>query len=477
MGVEIERKFCLDSSQLLQRLLEEGLRPVHKSLQQVYTHISPTKTIRYRYDGNKVIKTQKKGSGLVREELEEEVLEEDFYDAIQKAIGSVIEKERYTFNLQGFEACIDCFGRDLDGLVFLEVEFPSEEQARTFHLPPFIKALEVTNDPFYTNAMLALYGMPKEKQIAEEFFKKIEQNKFHIKEIGAHMDSYGAFRTIFYQFYSLIEHYRQAYLLTRENEALHQFRVNLRKTRSLLQIVPKLFDEAISLRFMDGFKQLASQTNTKRDLDVFEAYLTNEPARVHLCPHIDQGKAHEDETLTILLNDKETTSFLSEWKMVLEDEEGFFGGENASLPFKALAALSIGNQLEALGAKLKRLNESSALSRFHKIRIEFKRLRYLLEVSEHLFASKPLSKAVKKAKTMQELFGTLQDRDIQSTVLRSFEEEPSLGEDVEAVAAVEALLVQISHEIYGLRTQILCHKRKLLKRLKRCIPVLEPYKF
>jgi CHAD domain-containing protein/CYTH domain-containing protein len=477
MGLEIERKFCLESTQLLHRLLDEGLKPSHKHLRQVYTHVSPQETKRYRHDGQKVIKTHKKGSGLVREEIEEEVLEDEFYKALQNPVGNIIEKERYTFKLQGYEACIDCFGGTLDGLVFLEVEFPQEESAQTFHLPPFIRAQEVTNDPFYTNAMLALYGLPQSTQNAASLFAQIEQGGFNIQNIGAHMVAYDGFRVIFYHFYRLIEKYREAYLKTKENEALHQFRVNLRKTRSLLQTVHGLFDDAISKRFIDGLKQLASQTNTKRDLDVFEEYLTYESAKVHLCPHINQSKSNEDDALSILLASPETIAFLSEWKMVLEDEEGFFGGKNASIPFKALGALSLKRQFEALSTRIKRLNESASLSRFHKVRIEFKRLRYLLEVCEHLFSSKPLTKAVKKAKIMQELFGTLQDRDIQSSVLKSFESEPTIGEDLEAVAAIEALLVQISHEIYGLRTQILCNKRKLLKRFKKCIPVLEPYQF
>lgn len=476
MGIEIERKFCLDSSQLLHRLLEEGLRPTQKELQQVYTHISPTQTKRYRYDGSKVIKTIKKGSGLVREEIEEEVDWKDFQEATQNSVGNIIEKKRYSFNIQGYEACVDCFSGTLDGLVFLEVEFPNEEDARLFQLPPFIKATEVTNDPFYTNAMLALYGLPKPKKSVQTLFLSIENREFSIEDIDAHMDSYSAFRVIFYQFYEFIEHYRRLFLETKDNEALHQFRVNLRKTRSLLQIVPKLFDESISKRFIDGFKELASKTNTKRDLDVFEAYLSSSVAKFYLHSHVNQSKTNEDEALIPLLEDNKTISFLSEWKMVLEDGEGFFEGENASLPFKALAAMSIAGQLDALGAKLKRLNESAPLTRFHKIRIEFKRLRYILEVSEHLFESKPLSKAVKRAKKMQELFGTLQDRDIQSAVLYSFEKEPILGEDVEAVAAIEELLAQVGHEIYGLRTQILCSKRKLLKRLKKCTPILEPYK-
>ena len=477
MGLEIERKFCLESSQLLHRLLDEGLKPSHKKLRQVYTHISPDETKRYRHDGEKFIKTHKKGSGLIREEIEEEVLEEEFYLALQKPVGNVIDKERYTFNLQGYEACIDCFNGSLEGLVFLEVEFPDEEKAHTFNLPPFIKAKEVTNDSFFTNAMLALYGLPEPKQSTQELFAQIEKNQFSIKNIGAHMKALDAFRVVFYQFYTLVEIHRQRYLETKNNEELHQFRVNLRKSRSLLQIVHGLFDDAISKRFIDGFKQLASQTNTKRDLDVFEEYLANENARVHLRPFITQSKESEDDTLTELLASFETTSFLAEWKMVLEDEEGFFAGKNASMPFKALGALSLKGEIEALSKKIKRLHEAAPLSRFHKVRIEFKRLRYLLEVCEHLFISNPLSKAVKKAKIMQELFGTLQDRDIQRDVLQSFETEPSISEDIEAVASIEALLVQINYEIYELKTQILCKKRKLLKSFKKCMPVLEPYYF
>jgi CHAD domain-containing protein/CYTH domain-containing protein len=476
MGFEIERKFRLDSSQILQRLMQEGLQLTCKELEQIYTKISPDKTVRFRYDGDKIVKTIKKGTGLVRQEDEEEVFEEEYKKARKRALGVSIKKKRYSFNLQNFKACIDCFEDSLEGLVFLEVEFPTESEANAFKLPPAFEAVEVTDDPFYSNAMLALYGWPKEPKSVKVLFEAIEQDQFQIEDINAHMSAYDAFRTLFYWFYTNIKRHKQLYLQTQDNEALHQFRVNLRKTRSLLQVVPNLLDPAITKRFIDGFKQLASKTNTKRDLDVFKEYLEANPARIHLDFHISKNRAHEDEVLTSLLTSKATDSFFNEWQMVIEDWEGFFQGHNASLPFKALAAMAILIEIEALIAKLKRLNEASALKRFHKIRIEFKRLRYLLEISEHLFATKALKKAIKKAKVMQELFGTLQDRDIQRSVLRDFEDEPILSEDVEAVAAIEELLVQINNEIYGLKTEILCKKKKLIKRLKKCIGILEPYK-
>jgi CHAD domain-containing protein/CYTH domain-containing protein len=475
MGLEIERKFRLDSTQLLTRLLDEGLRAKEKRLCQVYTHIAPTEQERIRFDGDRYIKTQKRGQGIAREETESEVSKETFEAAKEHALGVPIEKQRFYFKMQSFEACIDVFKGALKGLVVLEVEFDTLEAANAFALPPTLQAQEITEDERYKNHALALYGLPLSHCTLSALFEAASACKLDVAQIDGTLPAYAAFRVIFYDLYAKIERHKHGYLETKENEHLHQFRVHIRKTRSLLQSLSGLLDEGIAKRFIDGFKTIATQTNTKRDLDVFHEFLQTIDASGAIALHVEAARSGEDDKISIALRENFYEGFLLEWKMVLEDEEGFFKGPHATLSFKEMGARALKARIHALGKKLTKLDEAQPLEKFHKVRIEFKRLRYLLEYLAPHFAAKPLKKAAKKAKAMQEVFGVLQDRDVQSQVLEAIQSHAPLCEDVEVVAATEALQALLRHEIYALRLQILRKKKHLVKHLRACQPLLEPY--
>jgi len=56
---------------------------------------------------------------------------------------------------------LDVFGGSLDGLIMAEVEFRSAEELAAFE-PPDWFGRDVTDDNRYTNAALALSGLPTE---------------------------------------------------------------------------------------------------------------------------------------------------------------------------------------------------------------------------------------------------------------------------------------------------------------------------
>ncbi|NLC28743.1 MAG: CHAD domain-containing protein, partial [Campylobacteraceae bacterium] len=466
MSIEIERRFRLDSQELLHRLQEEGLRLDYTYLRQVYTLIEPELTERYRNSGKKITKTIKKGSGLTRQEHEEEASEETFKIACSNALGKMIQKERYSFKLQGFEACIDCFEGFLDGLFILEVEFPDVNSANNFTLPHFVKAKEITSKGAFTNAMLALYGVPLECLEPKELFQMAEKKEFTLQLISAHMPSYDAFRAIFYNLLLKIRDHRNIYLSSSDEESLHQFRINLRKTRSLLQTVDGLFDFKIAKHFIDGFSEVAKSSNLKRDLDVFELFLKTIDIDGVLDYEIRDRKEQEDEKIKEFLKSKKVENFLNEWQVVIEDDEGFFESSSAKLPFKLLGALSMKRQILTLSKKLKSLQEFTPTKKFHQVRIEFKRLRYLLEEFELLFIEDDFSKILERVKKMQKIFGKLQDKSTQKELLKVCENSEAISQNVESISFIEELLVEVKYDIYKSRKSILHKKGKAIKALK-----------
>jgi len=151
---EIERKFLLNRDEVMKAISLTPSNQLRKlDIEQFYIQIEPFE-IRFRRTKEKdkeiFYKTIKKGSGLSREEIEQEV---SFVDYENNIIGSslIIRKTRYIFN----NLEVDLYP---NGLAIMEKEYSSEEEANNDKLNyKFIKK-EVTGNKYYSNASIAQRG-------------------------------------------------------------------------------------------------------------------------------------------------------------------------------------------------------------------------------------------------------------------------------------------------------------------------------
>lgn len=99
----------------------------------------------------------KRGSGLVRKELEAEITDPGMGRLLLAlAEGRVVEKTRY--NIGRWE--VDQFHGALEGLWLAEVELENEDE-RTPPCPAIVRIkFEATGDRRYTNQHLAVHGIP-----------------------------------------------------------------------------------------------------------------------------------------------------------------------------------------------------------------------------------------------------------------------------------------------------------------------------
>ncbi len=131
-------------------------------LVQGYLVIEKGVELRLRREGSKYFATRKRGNGVVREEKQVPINESAFTLLTAGFTeGQLVQKWRFYYQLNGFMLEFDLFEGHLQGLVTLEVEFKSVEEASTFSLPVWIiGAVEVTGDSKYANKNLALHGLP-----------------------------------------------------------------------------------------------------------------------------------------------------------------------------------------------------------------------------------------------------------------------------------------------------------------------------
>lgn len=150
--MEIERKFAPETLPA-----ELGSYP-HKLLTQGYLNTEPV--VRIRREDSEYYLTYKGAGLMAREEYNLPLNEEAFRHLLPKCDGRIIEKTRYLLPVPGrkdLTAELDVFSGALAGLVILEVEFQSEDDAVRFE-PPAWYGKDVTSDPQYHNSVLSRGG-------------------------------------------------------------------------------------------------------------------------------------------------------------------------------------------------------------------------------------------------------------------------------------------------------------------------------
>jgi len=466
VGLEIERKFLLKNSQILDFLKDAGVVFKHLEISQFYTKITQNEEIRFRSEEDKFIKTIKVGKDLIREENEEFCEKAEFKKALKNRIGRVITKDRYIFRLNNNPCNIDVFKDGLNGLCTFEIEFSDENEAVYFKLPPFLEQFcqaDVTCDKRYKNKFLAIHANENE-QIDYKRAYNVFKNKEISPNFTANLKSGEALRALFLSIYKEIKRLKSDYLQDHDEEILHSLRVNLRKIRSLLKIFNGVFDEKVTLFFGENFKILANSTNKKRDLDIFLGFLSEQKHANELIYFVQKALNLEYENVKSYLSDEENYAFLKEWEIFLNEGE-FYRSKLFDVSLSRLGSFKLRTLLVLAQKRLKSLDQDCPNESFHKIRIELKKVRYTYEFLSEIFYFDGLKKYEERLKDMQEIFGSLQDYDVWLGILERLPE----------VAGKEKLESKIYKQIYKTREEILKKRLKFIKATRKISRNLKIY--
>ncbi len=113
--------------------------------------------LRLRKKGNKFELTKKvplkEGDASAHTELTIPLDESEFL-ALENSSTKIVEKDRYNITIDGYEAEIDVFLGDLQGLVLIDFEFDSEDAKSAFIVPDVCLA-DVTQEMFIAGGKLA----------------------------------------------------------------------------------------------------------------------------------------------------------------------------------------------------------------------------------------------------------------------------------------------------------------------------------
>ena len=147
--MEIERKFVLE---VVPRGVNSGREVV-----QGYLWFDPE--VRLRKIGGERWLTIKSKGALSRDESEH-AIPEGLFSLLWPLVGSnVVRKTRYLLDYNDLVLEIDVYSGKHEGLITLECEFKTVEEAEGFELPDWIgSATDVTYDPRFKNNELSRSG-------------------------------------------------------------------------------------------------------------------------------------------------------------------------------------------------------------------------------------------------------------------------------------------------------------------------------
>jgi CHAD domain-containing protein len=211
-----------------------------------------------------------------------------------------------------------------------------------------------------------------------------------------------------------------------DTEFLHDLRVAVRRTRSILKLVGDVLPNRLAERFAPDFKWLGDLTTPVRDLDVYlleldtmAARLTSaapgdlDPFRSFLVKH----RTAERRKLVRGLRSKRFQNLLSDWRAELvEVTADAEGGTTVAVLARRRLQQAYRNAARRGGE----INADSPSDDVHALRKRCKELRYLLEVFKPVCDNSAHRALLKELKSLQDTLGDFQDGEVQREAVREF---------------------------------------------------------
>lgn len=239
-----------------------------------------------------------------------------------------------------------------------------------------------------------------------------------------------------------------------DTEFLHHYRVALRMIRAAIAQLKEVYPEQDVLSLKNRFGKLARETNHLRDLDVFildkSRYLNLLPDSLAdgLLPMFDdfeRDRANEVKRVANWLNSAAYRREMRDLQALFEKGYTACETEWSEKPCIEIAVSKINKRYKKIQKAALKITAETPDEIIHGIRIDCKKLRYLLYFFGDLFDEKALKLAGKQLKRLQDRLGIFNDLSVQGKYLENYLHETELKEnkDVYLIAALGGLIATL----------------------------------
>lgn len=208
-----------------------------------------------------------------------------------------------------------------------------------------------------------------------------------------------------------------------DTEFLHDYRVSLRRTRSLLGQIKNVFPADTVAHFRTEFQWLARATGTKRDLDVLLLSLRQISESLpagdleNLLTFLSRKQLSEQRLLQEVLESKRYSDLLESWRAFLQEPPGVHEPADAARPLLEVASRRILRLHRRLIDQAVAIHDKTPAEAIHQVRIEAKKLRYMIDATRSLHDSEQLDPIIDSLKKVQSVLGDFNDAQMQEQSL------------------------------------------------------------
>lgn len=251
-----------------------------------------------------------------------------------------------------------------------------------------------------------------------------------------------------------------------DSEFLHDFRVAVRRSRSVQRELKRVFGPDELAHFRAEFRWLQQVTGDSRDLDVyvleFDDYraMVPELMRADLDPMLAGLRGRRlgaRRTMVQALRSERTLQLLAQWAALLKELVSRPGDDrpDAARPIADVAGERITKVFKRMVRMGGAIDSSSPSEDYHELRKKGKELRYLLELfGAPLYPADVVKPMIKSLKALQDVLGRHQDREIQCAMVRALAGEVSaLPGGAEALMAMGVLVERLAHDQLAARDE------------------------
>jgi len=236
-----------------------------------------------------------------------------------------------------------------------------------------------------------------------------------------------------------------------DTEFLHDYRVGLRRVRSLLKLVKDTYPADITRQVLTQLGLAARRTNRLRDLDVYllkrDEYLSHAPpdltgALAAMFDELQAERMTHQQAVAEHLGSNTYRTMMEQVADVFEETKWWPVTLNSHVTVQSLAGRVIQKRYKKICRMIDCITPESPDVQVHDVRLNAKKLRYLLEFFGDIFPRDALRLLTRRLKKLQGVLGTFNDLAVQQQSLREYVRRKN-GEQIpseELVLGVGSLL-------------------------------------
>jgi len=225
---------------------------------------------------------------------------------------------------------------------------------------------------------------------------------------------------------TIAESNRAGIMADLDTEFLHDYRICLRKARSLLGLVKNVYPAGETERFRNQLGELARATNRLRDLDVYALtyydHLENLPTPLHkglarIFSRFSAERKREQRRISTHLQDHAGSSPLND---IIAEISNVSGHADSAAAFQQIGPLvfkGILKRYRKIKAIAETITPETSDETLHQLRIACKKLRYLMEFFNELFPPDESQLLQRQLRRLQGALGDFNDSSVQQEFL------------------------------------------------------------